>query len=112
VEPLASSLRQTLVTETRNPTSTPLQAVYQSLLGIASGFSLGWFAWIIADRRIDSIPPFWPFALIGVVLGVILVRLAAATPRGRRLVHLLWIPVVAFVGLMTAIVVALRTWGS
>lgn len=91
--------------------ASPLQIAYQSLLGVASGFSLGWFAWVIASRQMVD-PPLWPFAAVGVLVGVIAVRAAAATPRGRTWVHALWIPVVAFVALMTAIVIALRNWGS
>jgi hypothetical protein len=99
------------MTDTRPPQTSSAQVVYQSLLGIASGFSLGWFAWIVAGRQMMD-PPFWPFAAVGIVVGVVVVRMAAATPRGRKWVHALWIPVVAFVFLMTAVILALRKWGS
>jgi dolichyl-phosphate-mannose--protein O-mannosyl transferase len=99
------------MTEARATPGSSVHIVYQSLLGVASGFSLGWFAWIIAGRQMTG-PPFWPFAAVGILLGVAVVRMAASSPRGRKWVHALWIPVVAFVALMTAIVIALRNWGS
>jgi hypothetical protein len=87
--------------------------IYQSLLGVAGGFSLGWFAWIFADRLGgDSTPPFWPFAIAGAIVGVLIAKAAGRTARARKWMNLLWIPVVAFVVLMTAIVMALRNWGS
>jgi dolichyl-phosphate-mannose--protein O-mannosyl transferase len=100
---------KTAMTESRAPRAVHI--VYQSLLGVASGFSLGWFAWIIAGRQMSD-PPLWPFAAVGIFLGVVIVRMAASTPKGRKWVHALWIPVVAFVVLMTAVVIALRNWGS
>lgn len=100
------------MTNTITPKPATASFLYQSVLGVASGFSVGWFAWVIVDRRIEPIPPFWPFAAVGVALGVALVRIATRTPRGRRWIHALWIPVAAFVLLMTAIVVALDRWGG
>lgn len=101
---------------TNAPTTprTALQTVYQTLLGVAGGFSLGWFGWIFADRFFAVSPelPFWPFAAGGVVIGLLLVSAMGRTARGRKWINVLWIPVVAFVVLMTAIVIALRNWGS
>jgi hypothetical protein len=82
--------------------------LYESVLGIAAGFSLGWFTWLIADRFTDADLVFWPFAVGGIVLGVTLVRWISTRKSGRGWVHALWIPVVLFVGLMTLIVLALR----
>ena len=77
----------------------------------AAGFSLGWFAWIFSDRLGDAgTPKFWPFAVIGVIGGIALVRWARSRKGTRRWVHVLWIPVVLFVLLMTAIVLALRNF--
>jgi hypothetical protein len=86
--------------------------LYESVLGIAAGFSLGWFAWLIADRLTDRDLLFWPFAAGGILFGVTIVRFMSARRGGRRLVHLLWIPVVLFVVLMAAIIMALQAWGS
>jgi CDP-diglyceride synthetase len=99
------------MTDTPAPKASPLQTVYQSVLGVASGFSLGWFAWVIAGRQLAD-PPLWPFAAVGILLGVGTARAAGSRPRGRSWVHALWIPVVAFVLAMTAIVIALRSWGA
>ena len=82
--------------------------LYESVLGIAAGFSLGWFTWLIADRFTDDTLQAWPFLAGGIVVGVTLVRWISTRRVGRGWVHALWIPVVAFVGLMTLIVLALR----
>jgi hypothetical protein len=58
------------------------------------------------------LPAFPRGGVVGVVLGVIVVRRAAATRKGRVWAHALWIPVAAFVLLMAAIVLALRSWGG
>lgn len=100
------------MTNTITAKNATARFLYQTVLGIASGFSLGWFAWVIVDRRIEPIPPLWPFAAAGTILGVAFVRIAARTPRGRTWIHALWIPVAAVVLLMTAIVVALNRWGD
>lgn len=88
-----------------------LANAYDVVLGAAAGFSLGFFAWLAADRLGgDGSPPFWPFAVAGVIGGVVLVRWARSR-RGRgRWVHVLWVPVLLFVVLMAAIVVALRNF--
>jgi hypothetical protein len=86
--------------------------LYESVLGLAAGFSLGWFAWLIGDRFTDDALPFWPFAVGGIIFGVTIVRFLSSRRSGRRWVHLLWIPVVLFVVLMTAVIMALRAWGS
>jgi drug/metabolite transporter (DMT)-like permease len=112
-KPAGTRVRQRTVTDAADGRRSPLQTVYQFLLGVAGGFSLGWFAWIVADRLGgDATPPFWPFAVAGAIVGVLIVQAAGGTPRGRKWVNLLWIPVVAFVVLMTAIVMALRNWGT
>lgn len=103
--------RLTAVTDSTVPRRSSLLVAYHLVLGSASGFALGWFAWVIASRQVVD-PPFWPFAVVGVGLGVAVVRWAASTKRGRTWVHALWIPVVAFVLLMTAVIVALRSWGG
>jgi hypothetical protein len=54
----------------------------------------------------------WPFAVGGVVVGFFAVSRMALSERGRKWMAILWIPVVAFVALMTAVVMALRAWGS
>ncbi len=88
------------------------RVLYESILGIAAGFSLGFFAWLVADRVTDSELRFWPWAAAGILFGVIAVRQVSARRRGRGWVHLLWIPVVAFVVLMTMVVLALRAWSN
>jgi hypothetical protein len=84
--------------------------LYESILGLAAGFSIGWFAWLIADRFSDADLAFWPFATTGVVLGVTVVRYLSTRRTGRGWVHLLWIPVALFVALMVAVVLALRAF--
>lgn len=88
-----------------------LRIAYQVVLGTASGFSLGWFAWVIVSRQVAD-PVFWPFAVGGVAIGLAVVWRASSSPVGRSWMHALWIPVAAFAVLMTAIVIALRSWGS
>lgn len=88
------------------------RVLYESILGIAAGFSLGFFAWLVADRVTNTELRFWPWAAAGILFGVIGVRQVSARRNGRGWVHLLWIPVVAFVVLMTMVVLALRAWGS
>lgn len=101
------------MTHATDTTRSPVQAGYQFLLGVAGGFSLGWFAWIFASRLGGNATlPFWPFALVGAIAGVLIVQAAGRTARGRKWITLMWIPVVAFLVLMTAIVMALRAWGS
>lgn len=81
--------------------------LYDLVLGAAAGFSVGFFAWMAADRLgAEGTPVFWPFAAIGMVAGVVVVRWARA--RGGRWVHALWLPVILFVLLMAAVVMALR----
>jgi drug/metabolite transporter (DMT)-like permease len=112
-KPAATRVRQRTVTHAPETTRSPLQTVYQFLLGVAGGFSLGWFAWVFSDRLGgDSTPPFWPFAVAGAIVGVLIAQAASGTARGRKWINLLWIPLVAFVVLMTAIIMALRAWGS
>jgi len=82
--------------------------LYESILGIAAGFSLGWFTWLIADRFSDRSLQGWPFLIGGVVVGVTMVRWISTRRSGRGWVHVLWIPVIAFVGLMILIILALR----
>ena len=85
--------------------------LYDLLLGAAAGFSLAFFAWIVADRMGgDGSPAFWPFAAVGVLAGVGLLRWVRARRAGGKWIHLLWIPVVLFVVLMTMIVIALRNF--
>lgn len=85
--------------------------LYDAVLGAAAGFSLAFFAWIIADRMGgDGNPPFWPFAVVGVFAGVALLRWLRSRRSGGRWIHLLWVPVVLFVVLMTMIVLALRNF--
>lgn len=86
--------------------------LYESILGLAAGFSLGWFAWLISDRVTDGTLRFWPFAVGGVIFGVTIVRFISTRQSGRGWVHLLWIPVLLFTVLMAAIIMALRAWGS
>lgn len=86
--------------------------LYESVLGVAAGFSLGWFAWLISDRVTDSDLLFWPFAAGGILFGVTIVRFMSTRRGGRRWVHMLWIPVILFVVLMAAVIMALRAWGS
>lgn len=96
---------------TPTPRRSFLTIVYDLILGAAAGFSLGWFAWIFADRLgDDGTPAFWPFAVAGVLGGILLVRWARSHKGTRRWVHVLWIPVLLFVLLMTAIVLALRNF--
>ena len=85
--------------------------LYESILGLAAGFSLGWFTWLIADRLTDDTLQAWPFLAGGMVVGVTLVRWISTRRTGRGWVHALWIPVIAFVGLMVLIVLALRAMG-
>ncbi|HAX81250.1 MAG TPA: hypothetical protein DCY40_01625 [Actinobacteria bacterium] len=93
------------------PRHSVLSFVYDLLLGAAAGFSIGWFAWIFADRiGDDGTPAFWPFAVSGVLGGIALVRWARSRRGTARWVHILWIPVLLFVLLMTAIVLALRNF--
>jgi hypothetical protein len=108
-EPDRAGECQTVVTGTR-PGASSVQVLYQSLLGVASGFSLGGIAWIAATEAVFPHPPLWPFVTAGVVVGVIVVRMASA--RGQKWVHALWIPVFAFVFWMTAWFLALRNFGS
>jgi hypothetical protein len=84
--------------------------LYESILGLAAGFSVGWFTWLIADRLTDQTLALWPFAVGGIVLGVTVVRYISTRRTGRGSVHLLWIPVVLFVILMSMIVLALRAF--
>lgn len=93
-------------------TSRPvLSFLYDLVLGTAAGFSLGFFAWLMADRIGDSpTPAFWPFAVAGVVGMFLVVRWARSRRGTRRWIHVLWIPVLVFVVLMTMIVVALRNF--
>lgn len=95
---------------TDDPTSRPGlgRLLYESVLGIAAGFSLGWFTWLIADRFTDPSLALWPFTVVGIVVGVTLVRWISTRKAGRGWVHALWIPVVLFVVLMTMVVLALR----
>lgn len=87
--------------------------IYDLVLGAAAGFSIGWFSWLISDRMGDeATPPFWPFAVVGVIGTILLVRWARARRGGGRWINVLWIPVLLFVVLMTAVVLALRAWGS
>jgi len=86
--------------------------LYETVLGLAAGFSIGWFAWLIGDRLADATPPFWPFAIGGIIFGVTIVRFISTRRSGRGWVHLLWIPVLLFVVLLGAIIMALRAWGS
>lgn len=94
------------------PRRSPLRFAYDLVLGAAAGFSLGFFAWLIGDRvdNADGTPDFWPFAAAGVVGGIALVRWARSRKGTRRWVHVLWIPVLLFVLLMAAVVVALRNF--
>lgn len=82
--------------------------LYESILGVAAGFSLGWFAWLFTDRFVDDTLALWPFAVGGILVGVTLVRWISTRRSARGWVHALWIPVIAFVGLMTLVVLALR----
>jgi hypothetical protein len=92
---------------------TPGASSGQVLLGAASGFALGAVAWVAVTTAVFPHPPLWPFAAAGVVVGVIVVRKASATPRGRKWVHALWwIPVFAFFLWMVAVAIALGNWGS
>ncbi len=101
---------QLLVT-TPTPRRSALSVLYDLILGAAAGFSIGFFAWIISDRLgDDGTPPFWPFALAGVIGTILLVRWARSRRGGGRWIHILWIVVAVFVTLMTMIILALRNW--
>ena len=96
---------------TPTPRRSVLSFVYDLVLGAAAGFAIGWFAWIFSDRLgNDGTPAFWPFAVIGVIGGIALVRWARSRRGQGRWVHILWIPVVLFLLLMGAIVMALRNF--
>ena len=96
---------------TPEPRPGALTRIYDLILGAAFGFSVGWFAWIFSDRLgDDGTPAFWPFAAIGVVGGILLVRWARSRKGTRRWINVLWIPVLLFVLLMTAIVLALKNF--
>ena len=104
---------RSVTTPTTPPASPPrrsiLTTIYDVILGAAAGFSIGWFAWIFSDRLgDDGTPQFWPFALAGVIGGIALVRWARSRKGARRWINVLWIPVLLFVLLMAAIVMALR----
>jgi len=100
------------VTTTHTPKTSAIRTLYQAFLALAAGFSLGWFAWLIASRVGTTTPPLWPYAAAGVLVGFAVVWRMAKTDRGRKWMAILWIPVVALVALMTAVVMALRAWGS
>lgn len=86
------------------------RVLYESVLGLAAGFSLGFFAWMVADRVTEAAMVFWPWAAGGMVFGVTVVRLISTRRPGRGWVHLMWIPVVLFVVLMTMLILALRAF--
>lgn len=85
--------------------------LYEVVLGIAAGFSMGWFAWVVTDRLVDgSSPPLWPFAGGGIAVIYSVIRWARRRRGEGGWVHALWIPVVIFAGLMALIVLALRAF--
>ena len=106
-KPIRVGWRQSPVTVQRHPA---LALVYQLLLGLASGFAVGVFAWMIAGRFIDTGETLWPYTVTGIIVMTVTVRALAARPGGRRWIHLLWIPVVLFVALMTMVIIALRNF--
>jgi uncharacterized membrane protein len=79
---------------------------YHLILGAASGFAVGCFAWF----TVGETNPLWPYAAAGVVLMIAAVRFLAVRRGTRRRIHLLWIPVVLFLALMAAVVLALRNF--
>ena len=87
-----------------------LALAYDLILGVAAGFSVGFFAWIASDRLGDGTPAFWPFAAAGVLGMFLLVRWARSRRGGGRWIHLLWIPVVLFLTLMAMVAIALRNF--
>lgn len=96
---------------TTPPACHPLLAlVYQLLLGAASGFALGFFAWMAADRFAHTTQPLWPYVGAGIVLMTVAVRAMATRRAGQRWMHLLWIPVLLFAALMAMVIVALRNF--
>jgi hypothetical protein len=96
---------------TPQPARSLLSRIYDVVLGGAAGFSIGWFAWIFSDRLgDDGTPLFWPFALAGVIGGIALVSWARSRRGSGRWVHILWIPVLLFILLLGAIVMALRNF--
>ncbi len=93
--------------EQRHPAAS---LAYHLVLGVASGVALGFFGWIVADRMTEAAQPAWPYLVGGAVVMTVLVRALVARRGGRRWIHLLWIPVAAFVALMAMVVLALRNF--
>jgi hypothetical protein len=86
-----------------------LVRLYELVLGVAAGFSLGFFTWVMADRFIQSDRlPLWPFAITGTVAISAIVFWARRSPGKGRWIHLMWVPVGVFVVLMALVVMALR----
>jgi len=93
------------------PSRSHRSLAYDLVLGLAAGFSIGWFAWWAGGGISVSPKPFWPFAAAGIVGTFGLIRWARRQrSSARRLVHLLWIPFILFLLLMAAVVVALRNF--
>lgn len=86
---------------------------YDILLAVLAGFAVGWFAWVFGGRLIGTDTtetPLWPFAAVGVVGVFALIKWARSRRPEPGWIHLLWIPVVLFVVLMTLIVMALNNF--
>lgn len=70
-------------------TRSASRILYDLVLGVAAGVSLGFFAWIVSDRvGGDGTPPFWPFAAAGAVALVALLRWRRRRRAGGRWIHL------------------------
>lgn len=95
------------MTTSRHPV---IAFLYDILLGGLAGLAFGFFAWLSADRLTDGNPPFWPWAMGGIVALIVFVRWARAHRATRHWVHLLWIPVAVFIALIAMVILALRAF--
>lgn len=95
------------------PDHPRLRSTYDVVLVLLAGSTLGWFGWwFLGGYGSGSGPALWLWEAAGVALAWFGVRwLRGRRPEGRsRAVHLLWIPVVLFVLLMIAVIMALRNF--